>query len=89
MRVFTIPASRPFITTLLSALVEGRLIDGFDARRDPQALADATIYLPTQRAARMARTAFLEVLGTDAVLLPHQPRPARQAHLIRRQRSAA
>ena len=70
MRVFTIPPSRPFIATLLTALVDDRLVAGFDARKNPERLADATLYLPTQRAARMARTTFLDVLKTDAVLLP-------------------
>jgi ATP-dependent helicase/nuclease subunit B len=67
--VFTIPASAPFLPTLLSALVEGRLVPGFDSR-DPLALASATLYLPTQRACRLARDVFLDVLATDAAILP-------------------
>ncbi|HEY0331996.1 MAG TPA: double-strand break repair protein AddB [Rhodopseudomonas sp.] len=70
MRVFNIPASAPFLRTLIAALVEGRLVPGFDARADPDRLAEATLYLPTRRAGRMAREIFLDVLQSDAVLLP-------------------
>src|ERR1043165_9424596 len=70
MRVFNVPASVPFLRTVIAALVDGRLIDGFDARNNPHRLAEATLYLPTRRAGRMAREIFLDVLGTDAVILP-------------------
>jgi len=69
-RVFTIPASASFLPTLIKALVEGRLVPGFAAARAPLALAGATIYLPTRRACRLARDAFLDVLGTEGALLP-------------------
>ena len=67
-RVFTIPASAPFLPTLIEALSSGRL--GFAAARDPLALASATLYLPTRRACRLARDAFLDVLKGDAAILP-------------------
>ena len=70
MRVFNVPPSAPFLHTVISALVDGRLIAGFDARAAPERLADATLYLPTRRAGRMAREVFLDVLQTDAVVLP-------------------
>jgi ATP-dependent helicase/nuclease subunit B len=70
MRVFNVPASAPFLRTVIAALVDGRLVDGFDARANPERLAQATLYLPTRRAGRMARAIFLDVLGTDAVMLP-------------------
>jgi ATP-dependent helicase/nuclease subunit B len=70
MRVFNVPASAPFLRTVIAALVDGRLVDGFTARANPERLAQATLYLPTRRAGRMAREIFLDVLGTDAVLLP-------------------
>ncbi|GAA3843870.1 double-strand break repair protein AddB [[Pseudomonas] carboxydohydrogena] len=70
MHVFNIPSSAPFLHTLLSALVDGRLIENFRARENPELLAQATLYLPTQRACRMAREVFLDVMGQDAVLLP-------------------
>ena len=69
-RVFTIPASAPFLPTLIRALAEGRLIEGFSASSDPLALAKATLFLPTQRAGQLARAAFLDVLGKDAAVLP-------------------
>ena len=67
-RVFTIPASAPFLPTLIEALVGGKL--GLAAARDPLALAAATLYLPTRRACRLARDAFLDVLNHDAAILP-------------------
>src|SRR3954462_4858555 len=70
MRVFNVPASVPFLRSVIAALVDGRLIEGFDARKNPERLAEATLYLPTRRAGRMAREIFLEVLGSDAVILP-------------------
>lgn len=70
MHVFNVPASAPFLRTVVAALVDGRLIDGFEARRDPSRLADVTLYLPTRRAGRLVREVFLEVLELDAVLLP-------------------
>src|SRR5579863_5080403 len=67
-RVFTIPASAPFLPTLIDALFGGRL--GFAPAADPLALASATLYLPTRRACRLARDAFLDVLKDDAAILP-------------------
>ncbi|MBN9013723.1 MAG: double-strand break repair protein AddB, partial [Rhizobiales bacterium] len=70
MHVFNIPASAPFLHTLIEALVDGRLIDGFAARANPELLATATLYLPTRRAGRLAREVFLDVLKLDAAVLP-------------------
>src|SRR5260370_34287820 len=70
MRVFSVPVSAPFLRTVIAALVDGRLVDGFEARAHPEELAQATLYLPTRRAGRMAREIFLEVLNADAVVLP-------------------
>ena len=69
-RVFTIPASVPFLPTLIGALAEGRLIEGLAAGRDPLTLATATLYLPTRRACRIARDQFLAAIGGDAAILP-------------------
>jgi ATP-dependent helicase/nuclease subunit B len=66
--VFTIPASAPFLPTLIEALHSGRL--GLPATRDPLALAAATIYLPTRRACRLMRNAFLDALEGDGAILP-------------------
>jgi ATP-dependent helicase/nuclease subunit B len=70
MRVFSVSASAPFLRTLIAALVDGRLVDGFEARAHPERLAEATLYLPTRRSERMVREIFLDELGTAAVLLP-------------------
>jgi ATP-dependent helicase/nuclease subunit B len=70
MRVYNVPASAPFLRTVIAALVDGRLVEGFNARANPERLAQATLYLPTRRAGRMAREIFLDVLGADAIVLP-------------------
>src|ERR1700733_14724156 len=49
-RVFTIPASAPFLPTLIEALTDGKL--DLPPLRDPLALASATLYLPTRRTCR-------------------------------------
>jgi ATP-dependent helicase/nuclease subunit B len=69
-KVFNIPASARFLPVLIDALRGGRLIEGFPASRDPLELARATLYLPTRRACRMARDAFLTVLEGHAAILP-------------------
>jgi ATP-dependent helicase/nuclease subunit B len=70
MHVFNVPASAPFLRTVIAALVDGRLVDGFEARQHPENLANATLYLPTRRATRLAREVFLDVLNTEAAILP-------------------
>ena len=67
-RVFTIPASAPFLPTLIEALHSGAL--GFRCDGDPLALAPMTIYLPTRRACGLLRDAFLARLKDGAVVLP-------------------
>src|ERR1700728_4806847 len=67
-RVFTIPASAPFLPALIEALNAGAL--GFGVADDPLALAAATISLPTRRACRLLRDAFLSAPGGDAAILP-------------------
>ena len=69
-RVFTIPASVPFLPTLIEALADGRVVPGFSATHDPIVLATATLYLPTRRACRLARDLFLDAVGKDAAILP-------------------
>src|SRR5215475_5459397 len=70
MRVFTVPVSVPFLRTVVAALLDGRLVAGFEARREPARLADATLYLPTRRAMRVVREIFLDEMAADAVVLP-------------------
>jgi ATP-dependent helicase/nuclease subunit B len=70
MRVFSVPLSVPFLRAVVAALIDGRLVEGFDARKNPARLAEATFYLPTRRAVRMAREVFLDELKADAAVLP-------------------
>ncbi len=70
MRVFSVPVSAPFLRTVVAALIDGRLVRGFEARNQPARLAEATLYLPTQRAVRVAREVFLDEMNTDAAVLP-------------------
>ena len=70
MRVFSVPLSAPLLRTVVAALIDGRLVDGFEARGHPERLAEATLYLPTRRAGRMAREIFLDELKADAAVLP-------------------
>lgn len=68
--VFSIPSSAPFLPTLAEAMLNGELVPGFSPRNDPMALAAATVFLPTRRAARAFEYAILDALGQDAALLP-------------------
>ena len=68
-RVFNIPASAPFLPVLIDALRAGKLVPGFPGG-DPLELARATLYLPTQRACRLARDVFLDTLDGDGAILP-------------------
>jgi len=70
MRVLSVPLSMPLLRSVITALVDGRLVEGFEARGEPAKLAQATLYLPTRRALRLAREVFLDELKTDAVVLP-------------------
>ena len=70
-RLFSIPPGVPFLTTLAAALCDGRLVENFryDAA-DPLALASATIFVPTRRAARALRSEFVDRLGGRSAVLP-------------------
>ncbi|MFG1343754.1 double-strand break repair protein AddB [Xanthobacter autotrophicus DSM 431] len=69
-RVLTLPPSVPFLPTLARALLDGGLVEGYAPRRDPLALAGATVFLPTRRAGRLFAEALLEASGGTALLLP-------------------
>jgi ATP-dependent helicase/nuclease subunit B len=76
-RLLTIPASAPFVPTLIRALIADELVPGFapafragSGKGNPFALAGATLYLPTRRACRLTRDRFLEVTGDSAAILP-------------------
>lgn len=68
-RLYTIPQTAPFLESLARAILEGRLPDARPAP-DPVALAHYTILLPTRRACRAMRDAFLRVSPAPATLLP-------------------
>ena len=68
--IFTIAPGAPFLTTLAEHLLDGTLVPGFKVGSDPLALAKATIYVPTRRAARALRSEFARLSGVSAAILP-------------------
>ncbi len=50
--------------------MEGRVIDGFPDTSDPTSLAQATIYVPTRRAARALALELSRFAERDAIILP-------------------
>ena len=69
-RLYTIPPSAPFLTGLARAVLDGVLPVAGGAKPDKLTLPQTTIYLPTRRAARGLRDAFLSASGGEALLLP-------------------
>jgi len=69
-RIYTIPASQPFLETLAKALLDGRLPTPGGKPRGPLDLAGITLLLPTRRATRALQDAFLAAGPTQALLLP-------------------
>ena len=69
-RLYTIPPSAPFLTTLARAVLEGELPTPGGPKPSPLTLPFTTIYLPTRRAARALREAFLAEAKGKALLLP-------------------
>ena len=89
-RLYTIPPSAPFLSTLASAVLNGDLPVPGGAKPDKLTLPQAIIYLPTRRAVRAFRDAFLEASVGQAALLPsirraRRSRRGRRDH-FRRQR---
>ena len=70
LRLYTIPPSAPFLTTLARAILAGELPSPGGPKPDPLTLPLTTIYLPTRRAARALREAFLAEAKGEALLLP-------------------
>ena len=68
--LFSIPAGAPFLPTLSRALLDGALVAGFPGDAGPLALAGATIYVPTRRAAGELGRALLEAAGGASLILP-------------------
>ncbi len=69
-RILTIPPSVPFLRRLACAILDGAVVEGWPDRADPLSLAEGLILLPTRRACRVMREAFLLEAGSDAMLLP-------------------
>lgn len=69
-RLYTIPPSAPFLSTLARAVLDGDLPMPGGAKPDPLTLPRVIIYLPTRRAVRALRDAFLDASGGKAALLP-------------------
>lgn len=69
-RLFSVAPGAPFLKTLAIALLDGELVAGFAPRNDPLLLAQATIYLPTRRAARSLASEFIDAMGGRAAILP-------------------
>jgi ATP-dependent helicase/nuclease subunit B len=69
-RVFSIPPGAPFLPTLAESIANGGIVQDFAPGDDPLALADATIFVPTRRAARELRLIFAARAGGKAAILP-------------------
>jgi ATP-dependent helicase/nuclease subunit B len=68
--VFTIAPGAPFLKTFVAALLEGRVVEGYSRNLGPLEIAEATIYVPTRRAARALATEFSRAINRSSVLLP-------------------
>lgn len=68
--LFTIGATASFLDTLARALLDGHLPRPHGVRPTPEALARMTVLLPTRRAARELREAFMRAAPNEAALLP-------------------
>ncbi len=68
--VFTLPPGVPFLEAVACAILEGDLPAPGGIPPDPLSLPKITLLLPTRRAARAAREAFLKVSGARAIVMP-------------------
>ncbi len=68
--VFTIPPSCGFLPGLVASILEGHLLPSAQGAPDPLELSTWTILLPTRRAVRACREAFIEADPDTARLLP-------------------
>ncbi len=68
--VYSIPPGQPFLPALATALLDGHLPRIGGVPPQPLDLPDATILLPTRRAARALQEAFRKISGQRALLLP-------------------
>ncbi|MGJ0620249.1 MAG: double-strand break repair protein AddB [Methylocystis sp.] len=68
--LFTIAPGAPFLETFVRALLDGEIVPALSRDTSPLAMARATIYVPTQRAARALAAEFAQALDARATLLP-------------------
>jgi ATP-dependent helicase/nuclease subunit B len=68
--LFTIAPGAPFLKTFVSALLDGVIVPVLSRDTPPLTMAHATIYVPTQRAARALAAEFAQALDRRATLLP-------------------
>jgi ATP-dependent helicase/nuclease subunit B len=68
--VFTLPLGVPFLEALARAILNGDLPAPGGRAPDILSLPKITLLLPTRRAARVAREAFLAVAKTRALIMP-------------------
>ncbi len=69
--LFTVPAGTPFLNALVKAVLEGRMFNELTTSAQAESLTNWTILLPTRRAVRACREAFLAADGSTARLLPN------------------
>ncbi len=69
-KVFTIAPGAPFLRTFVTALLEGRVVEGFSKNPGPLEMASTTIYVPTRRAARALAAELFHALEGASLLLP-------------------
>ena len=68
--VCSVAPGAPFLPIFARALMDGRVVESFPASDDPTSLAQATIYVPTRRAARALSLELARLAGRDAMALP-------------------
>lgn len=68
--LFTIAPGAPFLKTFVCALLDGAIMPALSRDTPPLTMARATIYVPTQRAARALSAEFAQALNQRATLLP-------------------
>lgn len=71
--VFSIPFGVAFLDVAAKALIDGTLAPALKERlaaRDPLALAEMTVYVPTRRSARALADAISRAWGGETIILP-------------------
>ncbi|MFN3890987.1 MAG: double-strand break repair protein AddB [Beijerinckiaceae bacterium] len=68
--VCSIAPGAPFLPNFARALMEGRVVEGFPDKSDAASLSNATIYVPTRRAARALALELARSSERDAIILP-------------------